>query len=64
MASRNGKEKILYEQFKQEAKIVTMKSNDKSKKFIKWRNQIFQTSSLQQVFDNTAKHQMMQNETK
>jgi len=51
--NRSAKEKIHYENFKNEAKIVELKSNISNKKIkvVKWRGQIFQSKSLVEVFD-------------
>jgi hypothetical protein len=49
--NRSAKEKVHYENFKKEAKIVEMKSNTSKIKVIKWRGQIFQSKSFVQVFD-------------
>jgi hypothetical protein len=49
--NRSAKDKVHYENFKKEAKIVEMKSNTSKIKVIKWRGQIFQSKSFVQVFD-------------
>jgi hypothetical protein len=51
--NRSAKDKIHYENFKNEAKIVELKSNISNKKIkvVKWRGQIFQSKSLVEVFD-------------
>ena len=49
--NRSAKEKVHYENFKKEAKIVEMKSNTSKIKVIKWRGQIFQSKSFVQVFE-------------
>ena len=49
--NRSAKEKVHYENFKKEAKIVILKSNTSKIKVIKWRGQIFQSKSFVQVFD-------------
>lgn len=49
--NRSAKEKIHYENFKKEAKIVELKSNTSKIKVVKWRGQIFQSKSLVEVFD-------------
>ena len=48
---RSAKEKVQYENFKKEAKIVELKSESNKMKVIKWRGQIFQSKSFVQVFD-------------
>lgn len=47
----SAKEKIHYENFKNEAKIVELKSSISKIKVVKWRGQIFQSKSLVEVFD-------------
>jgi hypothetical protein len=49
--NRSAKEKIHYENFKKEAKIVELKSSTSKIKVVKWRGQIFQSKSLVEVFD-------------
>jgi hypothetical protein len=49
--NRSAKEKVQYENFKKEAKIVELKSQTNKIKVIKWRGQIFQSKSFVQVFD-------------
>lgn len=49
--NRSAKEKIHYENFKNEAKIVELKSSTSKIKVVKWRGQIFQSKSLVEVFD-------------
>lgn len=49
--NRSAKEKVHYENFKKEAKIVELKSETSKIKVIKWRGQIFQSKSFVQVFD-------------
>jgi hypothetical protein len=49
--NRSAREKMHYENFKKEAKIVEMKSKISKIKVIKWRGQIFQSKSFVQVFD-------------
>jgi hypothetical protein len=49
--NRSAKEKIYYENFKKEAKIVELKSSTSKIKVVKWRGQIFQSKSLVEVFD-------------
>lgn len=49
--NRSAKEKIHYENFKKEAKIVELKSPTSKIKVIKWRGQIFQSKSFVEVFD-------------
>ena len=49
--NRSAKEKIHYENFKKEAKIVELKSQTNKIKVIKWRGQIFQSKSFVEVFD-------------
>lgn len=43
--------KLLYQKFKEEAKVITLKSENSSKKVVKWRGKIFNTGSLSSVFD-------------
>lgn len=46
---RNDK---LFELFKQEAKVITLKSKSGAKKdIIRWRGTTYQTGSLSEVFD-------------
>ena len=47
----SAKEKVHYENFKKEAKIIELKSENNKIKVIKWRGQIFQSKSFVQVFD-------------
>lgn len=49
--NRSAKEKVHYENFKKEAKIVELKSQNNKIKVIKWRGQIFQSKSYVQVFE-------------
>jgi hypothetical protein len=49
--NRSAREKINYENFKKEAKLVELKSETNKIKVIKWRGQIFQSKSFVQVFD-------------
>lgn len=49
--NRSAKEKVHYENFKKEAKIVELKSPNNKIKVIKWRGQIFQSKSYVQVFE-------------
>jgi hypothetical protein len=49
--NRSAKEKVHYDNFKREAKIVEMKSKTSKIKVIKWRGQIFQSKSFVEVFD-------------
>jgi hypothetical protein len=49
--NRSAKDKVHYENFKKEAKIVELKSENNKIKVIKWRGQIFQSKSFVQVFD-------------
>jgi hypothetical protein len=49
--NRSAKEKVHYENFKKEAKIIELKSEKSKIKVIKWRGQIFQSKSFVQVFD-------------
>ena len=49
--NRSAKEKVHYENFKKEAKIVELKSSTSKIKVIKWRGQIFQSKSFVEVFD-------------
>ena len=49
--NRSAKEKVHYENFKKEAKIVELKSETSKIKVIKWRGQIFQSKSFVQVFN-------------
>jgi hypothetical protein len=43
--------KLLYQKFKEEAKVITLKSTNSSKKLVRWRGKIFNTKSLSSVFD-------------
>lgn len=54
--NRSAKEKVHYENFKKEAKIVELKSATSKIKVIKWRGQIFQSKSFVQVFDKVKTH--------
>lgn len=49
--NRSSKEKVHYENFKKEAKIVELKSATSKIKVIKWRGKIFQSKSFVEVFD-------------
>ena len=49
--NRSAKEKVHYENFKKEAKIIELKSQTNKIKVIKWRGQIFQSKSFVQVFN-------------
>jgi len=49
--NRGAKEKVHYENFKKEAKIVILKSETSKIKVIKWRGQVFQSKSFVQVFE-------------
>jgi hypothetical protein len=49
--NRSAKDKVHYENFKKEAKIVELKSQTSKIKVIKWRGQIFQSKSYVEVFD-------------
>lgn len=49
--NRSPKEKINYEIFKKEAKIVELKSENSKIKVIKWKGQIYQSKSFVQVFE-------------
>ena len=49
--NRSAIEKINFENFKKEAKIVELKSEKSKIKVIKWRGQIFQSKSFVQVFE-------------
>jgi hypothetical protein len=49
--NRSAKEKIHFENFKKEAKIVELKSEKSKIKVVKWRGQIFQSKSFVQVFE-------------
>jgi hypothetical protein len=49
--NRSAKEKVNYENFKKEAKLVELKSQTSKIKVIKWRGQIFQSKSFVQVFN-------------
>jgi hypothetical protein len=57
--NRGAKEKVHYENFKKEAKIVMLKSETNKIKVIKWRGQIFQSKSFVQVFEK-IKHIYLQ----
>jgi hypothetical protein len=43
--------KKLYEQFRSEAKLVTIKSATSSKNVIKWRGKILMTGSFKNAFE-------------
>jgi hypothetical protein len=47
----SAKEKIHFENFKKEAKIIELKSEKSKIKVVKWRGQIFQSKSFVQVFE-------------
>jgi hypothetical protein len=49
--NRSAKEKIHFENFKKEAKIIELKSEKSKIKVVKWRGQIFQSKSFVQVFE-------------
>lgn len=57
--NRGAKEKVHYDNFKKEAKIVILKSETSKIKVIKWRGQIFQSKSFVQVFEK-IKHTYLQ----
>jgi hypothetical protein len=54
--NRSAKEKVHYENFKKEAKIIELKSEKSKIKVIKWRGQIFQSKSFVQVFDKVKNY--------
>jgi hypothetical protein len=43
--------KKLYDQFKEEAKLVTIKSTTSSKNVIKWRGKMLMTGSFKNAFE-------------
>jgi hypothetical protein len=49
--NRNAKDKVHYENFKKEAKIIELKSQTSKIKVIKWRGKVFQSKSYVEVFD-------------
>jgi hypothetical protein len=49
--TRNAKDKVHYENFRKEAKIVELKSQTSKIKVIKWRGKVFQSKSYVEVFD-------------
>ena len=63
MSSLSGKNLQLFEEFKKEAKIVELTSQNtkKKKKAIKWNGRIFSTTSYRQVFDIVKPQLLMKN---
>lgn len=59
MSPRSVKEERLYKIFKEEAKVITMKSvvDGTPKKIIKWRGKTFLSASMKDVFD-LIKHEL------
>ena len=55
--------KKLYEQFREEAKLVTIKSATLSKNVIKWRGKMLMTGSFKNAFEE-IKEIMKSNKTK
>lgn len=55
--------KKLYEQFREEAKLVTIKSATSSKNVIKWRGKMLMTGSFKNAFEE-IKEIMKSNKTK
>lgn len=53
MASRGSRIQTQYEQFKKEAKLVTLKSqtSNKTTKIVRYRGETFYTGSIQEVFN-------------
>jgi hypothetical protein len=49
--NRSAKDKVHYENFKKEAKIVELKSQNNKIKVIKWRGKVFQSKSYVEVFN-------------
>jgi hypothetical protein len=52
--------KKLYDQFRTEAKLVTIKSTTSSKNVIKWRGKMLMTGSFKNAFEE-VKEQMKAN---
>lgn len=57
--SKSARQERLYKKFKEEAKLITMKSvvDGTPKKIIKWRGKTFVSGSLKDVFD-LIKHEI------
>ncbi len=57
MPKKSGKDTILFEKFKTEAKIVNLKSSETgiTKKIIKWKDKTFNTGSFHEVFEAVKK---------
>lgn len=53
MSTLSGKDRLKFEEFKKEAKIITLVSKEtgKKKKIIKWREKTFNMADLYVVFD-------------
>ena len=49
--NRSAREQTNYINFKKEAKIIELKSENSKMRVIKWRGQIFQSKSFVQVFE-------------
>ena len=62
MSTRSGKNKALFEIFKTEATLVTMKSGSSTKKFVKWRGKTFTSGSLKAVFSSVKNEITIPNE--
>jgi hypothetical protein len=57
MSTLSGKGKMKFEEFKKEAKIITLVSKEtgKKKKIIKWREKTFNMADLYIVFELVKK---------
>jgi hypothetical protein len=55
MNSRSSKEYKLFQKFKSEAKIITIKGLTSEKKVLKWNGRIFTCTSFNIVFDIVKK---------
>jgi hypothetical protein len=57
MSISSGKAKLKFEEFKKEAKIVTLVSREtgKKKKIVKWREKTFNIADLHIVFELVKK---------
>ena len=59
MSRLSAKNIMKYEQFKKEAKIIRLKSenSDKTKRVVKFRGKIYPTASIVEVFE-IVKHEL------
>lgn len=48
---RSLKDKKLYERFRQEAELVTFKSETKFRRVVRWNTRVFNTGSFKNVFE-------------